>query len=232
VIAILLAVALGSPARVVELGSGFVNAYALVGERVVLVDTHYPRHEERLIRRMRRAGLDPGDVSAIVVTHAHADHAGSAGALHERLGAPILAGAADVEALEAGRSDHANPTGLRGRLFKPVLRFAYPPTHATTVIETHHDLATYGVEGEIRVVGGHTPGSVIVDLGDRALIGDLVRGRLLRHRRPTLHFFHQDVDHAHRALAALAARDVVFYPGHGGPLTSERVRAWLARAAN
>ncbi len=57
----------------------------------VLLDTGFPGDAGRIRRVMERAGVGPRDVRAILLTHGHLDHAGSAAELKEWTGAPIYA---------------------------------------------------------------------------------------------------------------------------------------------
>jgi glyoxylase-like metal-dependent hydrolase (beta-lactamase superfamily II) len=71
-----------------------INAY-LVGK--VLVDTGIAPSAKKLAPIVREHGVE-----AIALTHAHGDHAGSAGKLSEEFGLPVWVGAADREAAETG----------------------------------------------------------------------------------------------------------------------------------
>jgi hydroxyacylglutathione hydrolase len=72
-----------------------INAY-LIGD--VLVDTGIDRSADRIERV-----LVGRSISAIVLTHAHGDHAGSVKRLSTKLGVPVWCGAADRQATETGR---------------------------------------------------------------------------------------------------------------------------------
>jgi len=76
----------------VRMGPMTVMAYALVGDRVVIVDTGVGGQAERILERIAEEGHAPGDVSLILLTHGHGDHAGSAAALRDATGAPIALG--------------------------------------------------------------------------------------------------------------------------------------------
>lgn len=72
-----------------------VNAY-LIGD--VLVDTGIRQSAGKIA-----GALKGRSISAIALTHAHGDHAGSISRLATRLSVPVWCGAADREATETGR---------------------------------------------------------------------------------------------------------------------------------
>lgn len=219
---------LAAASEVVTVSWGFTNVHAVVGdEGVILVDTHYPRKGDRILKRLEKAGVEPDDIRAIVVTHAHADHAGSATELSDALDVPILAGQLDRDALHDGRFSRGRVTGLLGALIYPTAARGYPEVEPDVFVTATRSLAAWGVDGDIVPVGGHTPGSLAVVLDDAALVGDLVRGRLFAHKRPTKHFLHHDRAAAEAALGTLLDGIDTVYPGHGGPLEADRVRGWL-----
>src|ERR1700712_1287831 len=74
-----------------------VNWYLLRdGRDLTLVDAGYPGNADDVESSIRLLGHDPRDVGALVVTHAHADHIGAAGFLHERFGVPAYCSTAEV----------------------------------------------------------------------------------------------------------------------------------------
>ena len=65
--------------RIPTLGD-FINSYALVDddEQVTLIDCGLKRAPARIVRGLTHIGKHPRDVTRIVLTHAHNDHAGGA----------------------------------------------------------------------------------------------------------------------------------------------------------
>src|SRR5262249_35043150 len=59
------------------------------GDEVTLVDTGEPRDLPRVVSALERIGRSLGDVSAIVLTHAHPDHIGAAERLRAERGIPV-----------------------------------------------------------------------------------------------------------------------------------------------
>lgn len=215
--------------EIVRLERGYINSYLLIGERVVIVDTGVPGGAKRVLRALARRGLKPQDVALIVLTHGHADHAGSAKALRDRTGAPIVGG--DAAMTIRGHNDRLRPTGPAGRRVLPFIGQDYPSFVPDLKVDGELDLHPFGVAARVLAAPGHTPGSLVVVLDDgQALTGDLVRGKALARERPTLHFFHADPAAAHDQLGALLERGVTrIHPGHGHALTAERLRAFLTR---
>ncbi len=114
------AVGAGSPARVeaVVVGELRENCYLMDDGAggVVVVD---PGDEWPLIE----GAIGGRPVSAVLVTHFHADHVGALGALVEATGAPWYIGQADAPMLAPGRARSAHPR-------YPAVEVRVPPTGA------------------------------------------------------------------------------------------------------
>lgn len=219
---------------VTNIGWAFRSVYVVRGsDGIVLVDAHNPDREDRILRRLAHAGFDPDDVTLVVATHGHPDHAGSTAALAARLDVPVAAGAADIPYLSAGVVP-LHPTGTAGRIAGLLVKTRFPPVTVDLAVTDRLDLGPWGVDGELRVVGGHTPGSLVVDLRDGQVIsGDLIRSGLVRHHTPRLHFFHDDEPGADAALGALVTGGATtLWPSHGGALAADDVADWLVRTGH
>ena len=97
---------------------GMSNAFLVRGDRAVLVDTGIPGAGRKIQAALADLGVGLADISAIVVTHGHIDHFGSAVYLKRIMEAPIIAHQGDVDAYSAGRAVAAfmRPTGRHCRL--------------------------------------------------------------------------------------------------------------------
>lgn len=60
------------------------------GDGVTVVDTGCPGDREALLHSLERIGRSPADVAAVLLTHAHPDHIGSAAHLGRTAPAPVL----------------------------------------------------------------------------------------------------------------------------------------------
>jgi hydroxyacylglutathione hydrolase len=77
------------------------NVYLLSGdEELTLVDAGAGLGEDMILENVRSLGYEPGQIRHIFLTHAHADHAGGAASLAERLGARVYLSELEREALE------------------------------------------------------------------------------------------------------------------------------------
>jgi len=79
----------------------FINAY-LVGD--VLVDAGLGMHAGGILK-----AVSGHEVTTHVITHAHGDHVGGSKRIVESLGVPALCGAADADAIRAGKPVAASP---------------------------------------------------------------------------------------------------------------------------
>jgi hydroxyacylglutathione hydrolase len=61
------------------------------GEELALVDAGAGATIEPIVENMRRDGLSPEQIKYVLLTHAHADHAGAAIQWHDRFGCQVLA---------------------------------------------------------------------------------------------------------------------------------------------
>jgi glyoxylase-like metal-dependent hydrolase (beta-lactamase superfamily II) len=161
---------------------GFVQVYLLeTPAGPVLVDCGMPGQESAILRAVERLGS--GDLKLIYITHAHADHYGSAAALVRLTGAPVAIHRADAQAMANGET----PIG-GGSLTKAVTSLMLrlkptPPVDADILLDDGDSLARYGVPGVVVHTPGHTAGSCCLVLDDgTAFLGDMLAAR----RKPNL----------------------------------------------
>jgi glyoxylase-like metal-dependent hydrolase (beta-lactamase superfamily II) len=221
--------------RIPILPLGIVNAYIVRSEKgCILVDSGIPGSENRIAKVLAEHHLSFKDIKLIIVTHAHTDHAGSAARLRKLSGAPILAHGDDADFYSRKRPMTYCPTGPVGRLFlkTPAPHQPYEGFVPDKMMKNGEiiKLVDFGVDGTVRHTGGHTPGSIAIELASQdALVGDLVASGILiggiaftgRAIRPP---FEDDPNRVARELQRLV-RDGTkrFYLGHGGPLDAGKV---------
>ncbi len=201
------------------------NAHVVFGRHPLIVDSGAQGDFGDLSSGMKSLGAPIASVRCAVITHAHADHAGTARAL-QLAGVTIIAGAGDIERTWTGKHGPHHPTGLFARVLKYALPDHYKPFVADIVVTDRYDLRACGVDGEVIATPGHTPGSVVVVVGKTALVGDLFRGGLVFTTSPAEHFYQDDLGRDHEQIRMLLARGIEWFVlGHGGPIQPSRVQA-------
>jgi hydroxyacylglutathione hydrolase len=78
----------------------YVNCYLILGDGVHIIDSGVQGSERLLLERIKSHGYEPGDVKAVIHTHAHPDHMGSTKRLKELTGCSVLVHEAEAEWLE------------------------------------------------------------------------------------------------------------------------------------
>jgi len=139
----------------------FINSFAFVDDdgQVTLVDCGVKRVPARIAAGLAHIGKRPSDVTRILLTHAHGDHAGGARAMVDAARAPgVEVHADDASFVLAGRNAPGSPT-TAGRLLSrgPMASFASVPVAAEL-----SDGQVLDIAGGLRVVHtpGHTPGHI------------------------------------------------------------------------
>lgn len=166
--------------RVYRLGAWVVNWYLVEdGGRFTVVDSGLPRQFDQLGAVLASLGYSLDDVDAVVLTHAHDDHRGSAETIRTEAGAAVHVHEDDAD-LAMGERKRTAERGFTRDLVNP---FSWKSTAAlisggifnsAPVVE----LSTFGhdevldVPGSPRVIHtpGHTVGSAAIELTGRSAI--------------------------------------------------------------
>jgi glyoxylase-like metal-dependent hydrolase (beta-lactamase superfamily II) len=228
-----------------RLGSDVVNWYVVEADgRLTVVDAGLPAFWDQFAPALARIGRSPDDVAALVLTHAHADHTGVAGRLHDR-GVPVYLHAADHEMLRTGKQQkrdssllpHLRRTGA-WRLFWYMGRNGglKPPKIEDPIAVADGD--ELDLPGRPRVIHtpGHTLGHCAVHFSGPGalLVGDLLctwnplTGRIGPQIMPSA--FNNSSEQSLGSLDRIERLQAsVVLPGHGEPWT-QGVEAAVARA--
>jgi glyoxylase-like metal-dependent hydrolase (beta-lactamase superfamily II) len=200
------------------------------GDGVILIDAGFPGSRDDVLASLRQLGFGVDNLRAILLTHAHIDHFGSAIWFAKAHGTPVYCHADEVGHSKREYLEQASPMDVAKHIWQPrwlkwsleisrkgaFTRDGIPSTQALT-----KDVAS-GLPGMPKCIPtpGHTGGhcSFVVDgvlvAGDALVTGHPVSSRSGPQLLPDL--FNHDQDRCVRSLAALGMLDTeVLLPGHG-----------------
>jgi glyoxylase-like metal-dependent hydrolase (beta-lactamase superfamily II) len=150
--------------RIPTAPADLVNSFAFVDDdgSVTLVDASYSFGVGRLLAGLAAMGKHPADVTRLLLTHAHSDHAGGAAQIVDKAGIDgVTAHPADADFLRAGTGAPRDTTlgGLRGVFARLPGGRNFPPVAVSEEVSAGQ---TLDVAGGLEVVHtpGHTPGHV------------------------------------------------------------------------
>lgn len=141
--------------RIPTTAGDYVNAFAFVDPdgQVTLVDCGLRNAPKRILAALGWIGAAPYDVTRIVLTHAHTDHAGGLSRMRGRTGAPVAVHERDADYVRTGKTPVRDRSTRGGRMLARVPEMGFSP------VEVSQEL----VDGQVLDVGGglevvHTPG--------------------------------------------------------------------------
>lgn len=126
--------------------------------QVTLLDMGLSGHGEKVLAGLAAIGSGPSDVTRLLLTHAHPDHAGGAAHVAQRTGLGAGVHADDASYVRTGTGPPQVAVGVLGRLLHLVA-----PSSASAAVPVAEELAdgqVLPVAGGLRVVHmpGHSPG--------------------------------------------------------------------------
>jgi hydroxyacylglutathione hydrolase len=205
------------------------NAYLVRGDKFVLIDCGRESDGPLLEKELLNYGVKLEDVSALILTHGHYDHAGGAARFAANHKTKIIAGKEDLFMMGEGKNDNLNPTNFTAMFIKLFVDTSYPPFIPTLLVDSPVDLDSFGFLGKAIPMPGHTPGSLIVTVPDGTMfVGDMILGGyfggMLFPSQPQEHYFHADRERNRSNIGkVLQMGGTTFYLGHGGPVSKEDV---------
>jgi glyoxylase-like metal-dependent hydrolase (beta-lactamase superfamily II) len=200
------------------------------GSGVMLIDAGFPGSRDDVLTSLRSLGFTSADVGAILLTHAHIDHLGSAIWFAHTHGTPVYCHPAEVAHARRDYLEQASPAALMAQAWRPQWLRWSAQVAAKGALQRAGIPAARPLTAEIAATlpgrpralptPGHTSGHCSYVVDGVLVAGDaLVTGHPLAQRHgpqllPSV-FNHSDDDCA-RSLSVLAtAGTEILIPGHG-----------------
>ena len=224
--------------NVLPLKLGIVNSFLLTSGNTcpILVDTGNSGDHKKIVRGIEKAGYRPQDISLVVLTHGHMDHAGGVYEFSRISGAKVIVRKRDAPLVRGEKAPDFSPVGLKGKVFKSLIPVVERLTSESKrksenleleeLDEEEINLEGFGVDGRILTTPGHTAGSLSVALRNGSVIvGDLVMGRFFSFGRASYPPFVSDMELLKRSIKKILDLDPdTIYASHGGPYTPDDLR--------
>jgi glyoxylase-like metal-dependent hydrolase (beta-lactamase superfamily II) len=200
------------------------------GTDLTVVDGGYPGYQAAFDASVQAVGAALGDIRAMLLTHAHIDHMGSANRLHEQHGVPVYVDPVEVAHARRERLEQAGPADIARVAWRPgVLPWSMRITRAGALRhEAIPSAQPFASSGPLDVPGrplpvathGHTsghsgylfPSAGVIATGDALVTGHACTRVEGPHVLPG-YFNHGDPLPALTALADVDADQIA--PGHG-----------------
>lgn len=226
----------------------FTEAYLVKGnsEKLLLIDTGVPvpGYQDSLVNSIKKLGFKPENITLAIVTHGHGDHAGNARFLQQTFKIKIAGSKADLDKFTSGKTElsKSEDVSIWGKRLRPYSDLSYAPFTPDIIVENASiDLEKYGVSGKIiPIKGGHTPGDLLILIGENLFVGDTFVGTFKsqggglvpdgHHVRE--HFYHENkklADENLKVIEKIAIENKIktIYPTHNGPVSTYELTKYI-----
>jgi hydroxyacylglutathione hydrolase len=196
-----------------------------VRDGFVLIDTSDVSDRQILEKELALAGVKPGNLKLVLLTHGDFDHTGNAAFLQQKYGAKIAMHAQDAgmvtnATMGWNRKTRSDRVTLFGKVIMVIARLfvsnrSFETFTPDVYVEEGQDLAGYGLDAKVIGLPGHSKGSIgILTCAGSLFCGDL----LMNMMRPELHFMIDDLPDCSASVEKLKSLSInTVYPGHGKP---------------
>ncbi len=228
----------------IRLNLGITKVYLLpCSNGYLLIDTGYETDYKKFRKKLKRTGIEIGQIKYLLLTHYHDDHSGFANKLKYEFGIPLIVQKKSVPLLAQGDSGKEEEGYYITRCMRILFSafelfhkdFKYPPVLVNdedTLVDgdDQNILRVLGINADILYTPGHSADSmsVLYDEGV-AFVGDAAMNFLKftgAHYRP---IYYSNLDQTYKSIQKLiAAGAKTILPAHGNPFSVKKLKSMLA----
>ncbi len=209
--------------QVYRLEHRYVNVYLVDLGRIVLVDSGTKNAGPDIRAGLKELGKEPEDVAALLLTHHHVDHIGTAAAWKRETRAQVSLHRIDAPVAAGRERRRSHGLSLRTKFYAAMIGVVVPlmrtpPVDADRLLEGGETLDVMGWPVEVVPVPGHTLGSCAFYAHRAGVLfaGDAVNGRAGKPEPPIVAEDPGAALESYQRLTALHAP--LLLPGHGSPV--------------
>lgn len=205
-----------------RIASGNVNCCIVSGHgKAILIDAGRKKYREKILEKCKQY-----HVGLIVLAHGHMDHCQNAAYLADALQIPIAMGEKAMDLIPDNRKQPLSAKTFLGKIVLSASQGSFEKDsleifEPAIYLKNGDDLTSYGIDGEIVELPGHTNGSIGVNIGDKLFVGDALMNMFY----PTISMLYTDeleMIKSAEYISGLGEKTIYF--GHGRP---KRNRAWM-----
>ena len=220
---------IGPKETVWQFSKGGTNVFIVEhANALLMIDTGNPGDGDKFVAKFQKENIDISKIDAIILTHAHGDHAGNADYFSKICNAPIIVGSEDKTEFLKGENGKICPVSLQSRILKPFVRKKFEPIDSFEVIVRSRYFKEWSCM--ISPMPGHTPGSLIIEFDNYIFVGDLIRGSATSHDNPKRHYYMCDIEDNNEDINAILTKEKkLWFTGHFGPLEIRDVEEFMQK---
>ncbi|HZW58418.1 MAG TPA: MBL fold metallo-hydrolase [Nitrososphaerales archaeon] len=213
---------------------GFSNAYLVEAtpDSLILIDTGTSSAGPKIVSYLEKIGKKPGNISHIILTHADADHSGSAAMLKRLSSAKLAIHELDAPRISGENKKIKETNGLSGAILTLVGSLMKVERVKPDLLLKDRDSV-----GPLTIVHtpGHTDGSICIYKPCHALfVGDTLRTDGSGELKLPSSFMSRNMDELRTSVEKISKLEFsMLLPGHGKPIAedaSHKVREFVANS--
>lgn len=166
--------------KVIPILTGTAQVFILIKDgKMGMVDAGNRNTYPKIEKALQSRGINIEDLDFVFLTHTHFDHAGNAAELKDKTGAEIIVHESEADYLSKGF--HPIPGGKNwfiswisrlGRTYTAQQFSAYAAVEPDILFSNNFNIRHLGFDAELLHTPGHTEGSSVLVLENKAFVGD------------------------------------------------------------